>query len=71
MKHVLHSALVNVEQYYTVTELPYRRGADWKYVIGGYRNGELILETVHGDESSRDIEIAAWKSRGFVERLQP
>lgn len=41
--------------------------SEWLYRIRGYaptnQGGELLLETVHASEASRDIEIAAWRAR--------
>lgn len=42
----------------------------WRYSVKGYGSaahpagyGALLLHTTHSTESSRDVEISAWKSR--------
>lgn len=43
------------------------RDGRWAYTIRAYRppnqGGGLLMETVHATQASRDVEIAAWKSR--------
>ncbi len=39
-------------------------GGHWIFRVQGYSTrGDLLLETVHATESSKDIEVAVWRTR--------
>lgn len=59
--------------YYTVEKLNqpgiFRLRKAWKWKIRGFAaDGELLLETVHTNDVSKNMECAVWKARGAEER---
>ena len=35
----------------------------WDFKVGGYRKGQLLVETVHKGAASMEMEVAVWKDR--------
>jgi hypothetical protein len=58
--------------YFTVQKLkpPRHRSwsPNWQWIVTGYRDGQLVLETGHSCESSMQVECLAWESRGYKRR---
>lgn len=49
---------------YTVELIKGLEGRDWKWRVKGYRGTLLLLHTTHKTNSSKDMEVFAWESRG-------
>ena len=58
------------EKYYTIEHRS--PGTTWRpqfeWIVSGFRDGQLVLQTGHTTESSMQMECRVWESRGYVER---
>ena len=47
--------------------------ANWLFTVRGYFKGHLLLETVHSNASSKDVEVSVWMARykrGECDRIE-
>jgi len=41
----------------------------WEWIVTGYEDGQLVLQTGHKTQSSMEMECKAWESRGFRQEV--
>jgi hypothetical protein len=57
-----------MNKYYIVEKLTVSYRQPWSWRVTGYENGNVLLQTIHKDDVSKNMEVSAWESRGFVHR---